>query len=246
MLIVGQDLPLARGMMMTTLLSLLGRYAPDGRGAERATFHVLDFSLPDGEEENIRLPEIAGYDIRYGARRQLAETVVQLAAEVDRRMDDDGAQHTPVYLVLHGLHRARDLRPQDGGGFAYAPPSADAPPDPAKLFRRILKEGPEVRVHTIAWCDLLSNAQRVLDRDSLNEFAVRVAMQMSVEDSRTLIHSEAASLLGPNRAFYLNEDESRLEKFRPYRSPDPEWLAKVCGQLSARAAGGGASASAAS
>jgi len=59
------------------------------------------------------------------------------------------------------------------------------------------------------------------------EFALRVAFQMSAEDSSTLLDSTAASKVGPNRAYLYSEDEGRLEKFRPYGVPPTEWLARV-------------------
>ena len=42
---------------------------------------------------------------------------------------------------------------------------------------------------SIMWCDTLTNAQRVLDRSGLREFASRVLFQMSVTDSSSLIDS---------------------------------------------------------
>jgi hypothetical protein len=50
---------------------------------------------------------------------------------------------------------------------------------------------------------------------------------MSSNDSSTLIDAPAASKLGENRALYYSEEENRIEKFRPYGIPEPEWLDKV-------------------
>ncbi|HQY94522.1 MAG: hypothetical protein WAU00_07920 [Caldilinea sp.] len=77
-----------------------------------------------------------------------------------------------------------------------------------------LRNGPEVGVHTIVWCDTVTNLNRTLERRLLREFALRVAFQMSAEDSSTLLDSPAASKVGPNRAYLYSEDEGRLEKFR--------------------------------
>ena len=50
---------------------------------------------------------------------------------------------------------------------------------------------------------------------------------MSANDSSTLIDTPAASKLGENRALYFSEEENRIEKFRPYGVPEPDWLEGV-------------------
>ncbi len=56
---------------------------------------------------------------------------------------------------------------------------------------------------------------------------MRVAFQMSEQDSASLIETPAAGRLGPNRALLYSEDEGRVEKFRPYALPDAAWLEHV-------------------
>jgi hypothetical protein len=129
-----------------------------------------------------------------------------------------------LYLVIYGLQRARDLRQDDTMGFSSFS-EEPAAPNPAQQFATILREGPDVGVHAIVWCDTLTNLNRNLDRRSLREFAMRVVFQMSAEDSANLVDTPAASKLGPHRALFYNEDEGRLEKFRPYGVPSAQWLA---------------------
>ncbi|HVX30004.1 MAG TPA: hypothetical protein VHA53_05950, partial [Nitrolancea sp.] len=77
------------------------------------------------------------------------------------------------------------------------------------------------------WCDTMTNLARSLDRRTLREFGLRVAFQMSAEDSVTLIDSAAASKLGPHRALFADEDAGLLEKFRPYARPPLRWFTDV-------------------
>jgi DNA segregation ATPase FtsK/SpoIIIE, S-DNA-T family len=49
-----------------------------------------------------------------------------------------------------------------------------------------------------------------------------------------LIDSPAAGKLGPNRALFFNEQENRIEKFRPYGLPDRDWLERVARQFQSR------------
>jgi len=56
---------------------------------------------------------------------------------------------------------------------------------------------------------------------------MRVAFQMNAEDSANLPDSPLASKLGPYRGLFYDEEEGRLEKFRPYGLPSAEWLERV-------------------
>jgi hypothetical protein len=57
---------------------------------------------------------------------------------------------------------------------------------------------------------------------------------MSATDSSTLMDSPTASKLGRHRALYLQEEQERPEKFRPYGLPTAEWLAEACDALRSR------------
>lgn len=134
-------------------------------------------------------------------------------------------QHIP--FLLRKAQRARDLRQEDDFGFSAfsMPGEEETPPSPAQQFPTILREGPDLGVHTLVWCDSYTNLTRTLDRRSLREFEMRVVFQMGAEDSANLIDTPAASKLGPYRALFYSEEEGRLDKFRPYALPSEEWLA---------------------
>ncbi len=40
--------------------------------------------------------------------------------------------------------------------------------------------------------------------------------------------------MGFSRVLFFSEEENRIEKFRPYGLPDPQWLEKVTSQFQAR------------
>ena len=86
-----------------------------------------------------------------------------------------------------------------------------------------------------------TNLQRCFDRQTLREFDMRVLLQMSMTDSSSLIDLPVAAKLGPSRAIYFTEDQGRVEKFRPYALPTPEWVRSLV-----RVAGNGAVAAHAS
>ncbi len=227
LLIVGQNDEAALGMASVAITSLAAQHAPDA-----AQFFALDFGAADATYADL-LPDLLRglpHVTRHGRRRELPGIIADLAAEVNRRLNGEATGSPSLYLVIYGLQRARDLRQDDNMGFSSFS-DEPAAPNPAQQFATILREGPDVDVHTVVWCDTLTNLNRNLDRRSLREFAMRVVFQMSAEDSANLVDTPAASKLGPHRALFYNEDEGHLEKFRPYGVPSAQWLAWAGEQL---------------
>ena len=132
----------------------------------------------------------------------------------------------PIYLLIYDIQRFRDIRKGDDDFGFSSSFGEDKPASPSKSFTTILKDGPAVAVHTLVWCDSVNNLNRTFDRQGLKEFEIRVLFQMSANDSSSLIDSPAAGKLGANRALFFSEEENRIEKFRPYGLPDPQWLDK--------------------
>ncbi len=60
---------------------------------------------------------------------------------------------------------------------------------------------------------------------------MRHVSQGNVSDSSNRIDSPAASKLGLHRALFFNEEDGRLDKFRPYGLPSETWLMRVREQL---------------
>jgi hypothetical protein len=133
-------------------------------------------------------------------------------------------------MIIVGLQRARDLREDESG-------HGDDGLNARELFISLLREGPEMGVHTIAWCDSLANALRVVPRRQLREFGLRAATVMSMEDSQTLFDDGAAAKLDkPHRAiFYDDERPGVFDKFRPYGLPGLGWLRQVTARFCDRA-----------
>ena len=233
LLIVGQRDKQAMGMMATALISLAAQHAP-----ETTQFYVLDFSSVDATYAD-RLPHLVDllpHPVQRGRRRKLPGIIAEIAAEVNRRLEEEETalwEKPAIYLLIYGLQRARDLRYENHLGHTSpsSPDGKETSLTPAKQFTTILREGPDLGIHTLVWCDTYTNLTRTLDRPVLREFEMRVVFQMSADDSHNLIDTSAGSKLGPYRALFYSEDEGRLEKFRPYGIPEIGWLEAVGRQL---------------
>ncbi len=233
--IIGQQDETAAALTAASLLTLAALLPRDA-----ARFLVLDATPPDAAHAGLLPRIVAGlpHDATLVEHRDIAACFADLAGEVQRRIDANELDGTATFLVIHGLQRYRMLRKQEDD-FSFSSSLDDEPkaPRPDKDFVTVLREGPPVGVHTLAWSDSLSTLERTLDRQAIREFDNRVLMQMSSADSSNLIDSPAASQLGSFRALYANEERGVLEKFRPYGVPGDAFVAGVLDRLAARSGG---------
>ncbi len=220
LLLVGQQPETAFPMMAAALIGLAAQTAPE-TGPQ--LYLVMGSPVEGGDEHVLRrLPEVLPAHLRIVSLRELPKILATLTDDLDRRQN--GPDHpAPACLFLFGLQRMRDLRREDNFGFGKREDKAT----PSQLFAQLLRDGPPLGVFTVAWCDNLNNLGRVLDRQMMREFEMRVLFQMSPADSSNLIDAPAAAKLGLHRALYYTDDLGRMEKFRPYGLPPLDWLAWV-------------------
>jgi hypothetical protein len=231
LLVAGQQDELAIGMLSVAVIGLAAQL----RTKEKSVSAIHRFSILDGTRADA--PEAGHWErlcrqLPLGARaiqpREAVRAIGDLAEEVSRRLAAGEETTEPLFLVIHNLARFRDLKKSDDFSF-----DDSAETGAAKNLATILREGPAVGVHTLVWCDSLSNVSRWLDRQALRDFDMRVLMQMSANDSSNLMDSPAASKLGGHTAIFYSEERGQAEKFRPYGMPTRQWLASVAGRLSA-------------
>lgn len=222
LLMLGQHEDAAIGMMLSCIVSLRAKLRP--KLAEQA------FTIVDGTPEDSEFApylksavESLGLQAGYVTPSGIAETLANLTAEMDARRAGERPK-TARFLFVQGLHRLRELRKADEDfGFGRK----DKSTSPGEQFAALLREGPPLGIHVVAWCDSLTNLNRAVDRAGLREFSFRVLFQMSPTDSSQLIDTPAASRLGRHRALFVEEGSERPEKFRPYGLPTQAWLAEA-------------------
>lgn len=226
LLVIGQQPEPARAVLAAAIVALA---AQDVRGdtAAFAPITILDGSPTDDPEAGYfsRLAAALPEHVRLANQRDRPNVLDQLGEELERRQRDSQQSWPPVFLVVYGLHRFRDLRKAEDD-FGFGRRGEEKTVSPAERFSELVREGAALGIHVLTWCDSLANAQRALDRSGMREFDMRVLFQMSVADSSTLIDTPQASRLGLHRALFASEELSAPEKFRPYQLPSEEWLKK--------------------
>ncbi len=229
MLIVGQRDDLSRNLMSAAIVSLATQYP-----VSSARFVILDGSPPDapGAGAFERIAAALPHECRNVGWHEVAEVIAELAQEIDRRMTQDQHNASSIFLLIFGLQRYRMLR-RNEDAFSFSR-EEEARPRPDVQFADILREGPTVGVHTIAWANTLGTLERTLDRQTIHEFDHRVLFQMSAADSSNLIDSPIANQLGLHRALLHSEEQGGIERFRPYAAIKDDWLAQVGKKLSER------------
>lgn len=213
-LIVGQNEKASVAMILTALISLAAQHHP-----KAAQFYIIDLSTAGEPWDGLSkvLAESLAHRVGWIRRqRDVVTTVQKVAGIVAERLEREEEElTTAVYLAIIGLQRARDLRSED----------MFEPSEGAKALAAILRDGPDVGVHALVWCNTYANLKRVLERRQIAEFGLRVALPMSTQDSNELLDSSAASKLGYHRAIFYDEERvGHLEKFRPYALLDVDWI----------------------
>ena len=222
LLVVGEDGGLGQGTLFSALAS-----AVVGHGRHLESW-ILDFmpldpgldaGLDDGPGAGFRRRRVALGDraeLHVGRRRYLAKYLDEVHRVVQDRLVDDEHDAPSRLLVVSGLGRARDFDPR-------ASATGIDGLDPVEVLAAILRDGPEVGIHTLVWCESVDMLHRRLGADALREFGVRVGATMDDDSSITLLDTPDALGLKPHQALLYDESRGRLVKFRPYELPAPGW-----------------------
>ena len=244
MLMVLRDEAQAVMLMQITLLAFAAQFP-----VAKAAFHVVDMSSADGAFAGA-LEELTKAFAPARQRRSVSRAASiarncldQLGRQLDFRLEQDGPAEETIVVFLVGIHRLRELREEDIGNWQEPDQNAEL----RKIFAKLLREGPEVGIHVVAWADSQPSAARVLDRRMAEEFGHRILGPMSEQDSIALIGVSLASRLDkPHRLICFDADKpGEIEVFRPYAVTNGDWFIASAKRLSesasARALPGGPS-----
>ncbi len=231
LLVVGQQPETALGIMSAAIISLAaGQSTESSAGRRGARFYIFDGARPETTESS-QLWQIFADTFPHKTTvvkpRACPDAIGEIAEALKSRQQSGDDNAESIYLVIYDLARFRDLR-RDDDEFSFSALD-DKPPSASKQFGEILREGSPLGIHVLTWCDSYNNLTRWLDRSVQREFEFLVAVQMSANDSSNLIDTPAASKLGMHRGLLADLSQGRLEKFRPYGAPTPQWMT-VCAE----------------
>ncbi|MBC7785010.1 MAG: AAA family ATPase [Burkholderiales bacterium] len=226
-LIIGQQDEQAMSTLVAIAISLAAQLP-----GERASFVVLDGTPADSFLAG-KMPGVLSAlpnPIKNVDYRRVDEAVNELAEELARRQADEHSNHAAVFVIINGLQRYRTLRKGEEE-FSFSVSDEPKKASAAKQLVDLIREGPNLGIHVIAWVDTLASIERTFERGLMREFDHRVLFQMSANDSSNLIDSPVANRLGFFRALAYSEEQGVMEKFRPYGLPPAAWLTELSQKL---------------
>lgn len=242
LLMIGGDNEKARSMFTFAILSLCINYKIVNRKApEKPCIYLFNCKpLNDSYfKDTIKLlaeflPEYIQY-VSLGDKNKIQGIVSQMYENI---INETGRIDNDKYFLVFGYQRAEELKSEiqlsqseniDSLFNIMQPSNSDSRLSLKEMFRIIVKDGAQKGVHTLIWQDSF-NALYQDDKDIMSYFSMKIAFDMSPEEYSRFVSANDINLMGENNAIYYNRAQDN-QKFRPYQSPDEEWLKKICDKL---------------
>ena len=213
LLVAGYDENIGLRVMCSSIISIAAQQQP-----RSCKFYSFNFYNVDSEMINVpdELFNNIDQDCVSVNGRQVKETLQAIKQEVEIRLSGSSTSNSNLYLSFFSLQRGRAFR-KDGYSMS----------DEGNLLSYILKEGPDVGVFSLVQVDTMDNFSKNLDDNLLKEFSQRIASQMNPDNSVKVIGNQKAAKLGGNRAWYYDDNENTMIKFKPYELPTFSWVAQL-------------------
>lgn len=212
------------GIMMSALLSVTSQISPPN--LQLAIANLIDVDSPWSDLPKV-FSQINFHENVFSTRRNFITSIKIVFDVLRNRIEKEpGNELHSMFLFIFGLHKARDLRRNNwNNSFNDSNDLVIEEINPCEQLKLIIHEGPDVGIHTIVWCDTHQNFMQIFDdRNVLDDFDMRVALQMSANESQYIVDSEIASKIGKNKAVFYDQGRSgRIEKFRPYDIKTDDW-----------------------
>lgn len=242
LLMIGGDTEKGRSMFAFSILSLCINYKIAHQQAPEKPFIYL-FNCKPLDDSYFKdtpkllaefLPEYIQY-VGCGDTNEIQSIVSQMYDDVS-----NGANSidTDKYFFVFGYQRAEELKSEIqlsqsediDSLFNIMPSSSSSSRLSLKeMFRTIVKDGAQKGVHTLIWQDSF-NALYQDDKDIMSYFSMKIAFDMSPEEYSRFVSANDVSLMSENNAIYYNRARDN-QKFRPYQSPDEDWLKNISDKL---------------
>ncbi len=242
MLMVGSDSDKARSMFAFTMLSLAINYwvSHNKKTPDEPFIYFLNYK-PLRDDYFIDAPGLLATElltkyvknIPISNPSEIKNTIQKLySASLDAQ---SSAASENKYLMVFGYQRAEDLKSEDKAAekqdimSMMSSRNQGSTHSMKEMIEVILTMGAQNGIHSVFWQDDFK-ALDFADRKLITYFYQKIAFDMSKEDYSQFVGVNDISQFGENTAVYNNRiDDTR--SFRPYQSPDKEWLETVCESL---------------
>ena len=175
---------------------------------------VIDFVADEDAGQGLTVMAAAqALGASYARSRRGDAVLHDLAAEVEQRLQAENYQAPGRVLIMSGLQRALSFRPEDP--YAY---DQQAEPSATARLATIMKDGPEVGVHTVISADRMKTIELRLGPDLLPELTLRVLG--SAADQQDLVaasgqYGEVAPLR-PGQLLVADQTRGTAARIRGY------------------------------
>lgn len=236
MLMIGSDTDKARNMFAFAILSLCINYWVKYKKIPDKPFITLinckpldDTYFKDMPKEiAMQLQAYITY-ITCGETQKIENTLTNLYDSMRKNSCGDIDQYLFVFAYQRADELKSEIKPKQEDDindlFNINTGSSDSKAiSPKNKFMKIIKDGPENGIHTFIWQDSFS-ALFQEDKDFVSYFAMKIGFDMSADDYSRFIGANDTSTMNENNAIYYNRTRDN-QKFRPYQTPDIEWITK--------------------
>jgi S-DNA-T family DNA segregation ATPase FtsK/SpoIIIE len=214
LLMIGDSNEARLGMFTLAVGQLALNFAPDDY-----QIYAIDRALPGSPWHGViekAITGMKGSGTFANNSDDIAKQVSEIRALLDKRRsmdEDDILTEKAVFWVINSAQRFKNIHKPDDAKTDVS--------DTYELLMDVLEHGGELGIHLMMNFDTVRALQKVFSRKETDEFRHRIALQMSEEDSFSLIKSRAAAKLqydGPKPVFalYLDQMQNRSVPFKPY------------------------------
>lgn len=235
-LIVGSNNPSRYGMLAASLISLALNSGP-----RDLQFIIADRTIPGTPwsdtlslvYEDLLKP--GPYNVKFvKENKDIPDALTELLSELERRRslaEDQLAKEPSIFALMTELDRVDELR---------LPPGMSTSPLSEK-FKKLYSEGAPLGLHLILSFSGVRPLSNVVDtRQGLYHFRHRATLQMSEDESHTLVRNRKAAQLQidgpvPICALYMDMETDRATRFKPYSAESgtglQDQLAEICKRI---------------
>ncbi|MGE5370720.1 MAG: FtsK/SpoIIIE domain-containing protein [Solirubrobacterales bacterium] len=206
LVVVGLNEDLARKIMLTSTLSLL---------KQQYEVYFIDHRI---QAKNDCLAQLCRNQssIKYHQNDDdlTDQSINEIHGILEQRMNERQYEAAPIFVVIHGLHRARGIE----NTVEQRSLSKTAAQTSGQKLIEILKRGPEYQIFCLVWCDSVSTFNNY-PLKTLDDFRLKIALEMSAREGTNLMNLADTDSLSNMTAVYY-DGINNFVKFRPYQEPD--------------------------